>query len=253
MDQKQGSNELGQERRTLWPRYDHEYAGRVKAVVGVGEAHSPPVIVLHELAGLGPQTMEFAQFLADSGFRVHLPRLFGAEDQESMPKGFVQLCISREITLLVSNRTSPVSDWIRSLCRRIASEGSRPNVGIVGMCVTGGLVFSTMWEQVVQAAVASQPSAPFRLKFSKPNVKDLGSSEVDVERAVASGTPLLVFRFKRDWICPASRLVAIDRRFGDQAQIVNLEGKGHSTLVFDRDRAPNARLQLVAFLTEQLS
>jgi dienelactone hydrolase len=41
----------------------------------------PPVIVLHEMAGLSPGAVAFARRLIGAGFTVHLPLFFGRPEQ----------------------------------------------------------------------------------------------------------------------------------------------------------------------------
>ena len=55
-----------------------------------------PVIVLHELPGLGRAVVAFAHRLMEAGFQVHLPHLFGMVGKRQPLKNYRALCVSQE-------------------------------------------------------------------------------------------------------------------------------------------------------------
>lgn len=70
----------------------------------------PPVMVLHEVAGLSPTTVAFARRLIEAHFSVHLPLFFGRPEQEGTARGLLGLfCVRREFSLLRVGKTSPVA------------------------------------------------------------------------------------------------------------------------------------------------
>lgn len=79
------------------------------------------VILMHELPGMIPECVDLARRLAEANFTVYLPLLFGeANSPLSVPKILqyvAQLCISKEFYLLAKNKSSPIADWLKSLCR----------------------------------------------------------------------------------------------------------------------------------------
>ena len=197
----------------------------------MGEADSHrPVVLLHELAGLASETADYARTLVEAGCVVHMPVVFGTPGQESWVKGAAQLSGGRQLTMLFSDRRSKVADWLIGLCRHVKERHGR-QVVVIGMCATGGVVFSLLGDDAVGAGVSAQPSLPFRFSGSRPSNATLGASVADVESAARSGKRLLALRYENDRICPAGRIAQIQTSFPD-AGVVELPGKLHSTLVY---------------------
>ena len=48
-------------------------------------------------------------------------------------------CIAREFSVLARNESSPITEWLRALCRHAHEECGGPGVGAIGMCLTGKL------------------------------------------------------------------------------------------------------------------
>ena len=86
----------------------------------------PGVVVMHEIPGLTPQVIAFARRVADAGFCVYLPLLFGEVGRPISPRYTAQqvlrACISREFDVLASHRASPITKWLRALCRFVHHE-----------------------------------------------------------------------------------------------------------------------------------
>ena len=197
---------------------------------------------MHELPGLSPIALEFGRRIAAERYRVLMPLLFGSLGQESSIKGFIQICIAREFTLLRTNRTSKVTGWLRELARE-RNDGS--GVAAIGMCATGGLVLGLLLEDAVVAGVASQPSLPYVLPWSTATTRaNLGLDPGHLEELEASPKPLLALRFKHDGRCPHDRLESMAARLGASVIEVPAEGdygdasppiepKAHSVLTYD--------------------
>lgn len=167
----------------------------------------PPVILMHEIDGFGPPFVSLLNLLADD-FEVYAPLFYGqAGKGVSNAGGFVRVCLSREFTAFRLGKTSSMADWVRRLAEEIKKRKQTAKVGIVGMCLTGGLVLATITEPCIAAAVAAQPSLPFALPCSSTRRKqDIGMSDQDIERAAMSKTPVLTLRFGADCISPARRV-----------------------------------------------
>ncbi|MEM7276163.1 MAG: hypothetical protein AAF547_24025 [Actinomycetota bacterium] len=231
-----------------------------RAVYRRGPAGGPPVIVLHELPGMVPETVTLARDLAapatddpnDTGFDVHLPLLFGQPGQEAdgnLAMARSMWCIRSEIRLLAKDGPSPITRWIAGLVDRIGGEaGGRP-VGVIGMCLTGGLVFGLVRQPGVGALVASQPSLPIGLTGA--HRRALGVPPEDLAGAAEDGNPLLAMRYRGDSLCPRDRLAHLAERYGGQLppadtgdtlderygtlRIIERPGDDHSLLTIDRD------------------
>jgi len=125
----------------------------------------PAVIVIHEIPGLHPLVIRFADRVAAAGMTVFLPSLFGEPGRpvttgysvRVMLKG---ICIQREFNTWSAGRSSPIVKWLRALARKAHSECGGTGVGAVGMCFTGGYALAMMTEPSVVAPVLSQPSMP---------------------------------------------------------------------------------------------
>ncbi len=203
--------------------------------VYVGGA-GPPVILLHELDGFRPPVMRLAERLAfRRGFRVYLPRFFGKPwlpEMAGSAVGFAKVCIRREFYSWATGKASPVADWVRALARHAAKVEHTDRVGVVGMCLTGGIALAAVTEDKVGAAVAAQPSLPFAFGVwpftTKSRKQDLGLSPAELTAVRGSETPILGLRFCGDKVSPEERLCALAELPGTTTPA--LRGEGHATL-----------------------
>src|SRR5262245_62618701 len=128
----------------------------------------PAVIIIHEMPGLHPLVIRFADRVAAAGMTAFCPSLFGEPGRE-VTTGYVlgtmlrTLCISREFRAWATDESSPIVDWLRALARQAHAECGGRGVGAVGMCFTGGFALALMSEPAVVAPVLSQPSVPVPL------------------------------------------------------------------------------------------
>lgn len=170
---------------------------------------SPAILLMHELPGMTESCLKFANRLVDNGFTVYLPLLFGKAGESSAIAAIVanslintgRICIGKEFYALKERQSSPITNWLRALCRQIYSQSEHQNfrgIGAMGMCLTGGFVLSLMIDKVVMAPVASQPSLPFG--FTDSQKKALGISPDDLAMAKERGKEagLLALRFEQD-------------------------------------------------------
>ncbi len=154
----------------------------------------PGVVIVHEIPGITPEVLRFADEVVDRGFTVVLPHLFGDPGASAsggqIAKAIAQVCVSREFTKLRAGVASPVTDWLRSLARSLNDELGGPGVGALGMCLTGGFALAMMVDDCVAAPVVAQPALPAPL--GKTRAADLGLSPAArevVRRRVAAGCP----------------------------------------------------------------
>ncbi|CAN5482768.1 MAG: dienelactone hydrolase family protein [Acidimicrobiia bacterium] len=238
-------------------QYAFTHDGVTRDVVRVG-ASGPAVILLHELSGVSRPCLELADRLG-ADFRVHLPVLYGSPVQgDGMAAASRMLCVRREFAILGAGRSSPMASWLRALCRQVSAEaGGR--VGAVGMCLTGGLVFSMVLDPSVGAAVASQPSLPWRRGSVTITADELGDTAAAVERAAATGTPVLGLRFADDPICPGSRFDRLAEVYTAEGGTFlrnppggDYTGRAHSVLGVDAGQAPGSVETVRTFLLTRL-
>jgi dienelactone hydrolase len=204
--------------------FTHDGATRPVHTLGRG----PGVVVMHEIPGITPQVEEFARRVANDGFRVYLPHLFGTPGRE-ISNGYVlgqvaRACISREFAVLAKHQSSPITDWLRALCRRAHSECGGPGVGAVGMCITGNFALALMVDEAVMAPVLSQPSLPFGLTRAHRAALHVSDSELAaVKQRAAAGCTVLGLRFTADPMCPAERFATLRRELGPHFEAVEVD------------------------------
>lgn len=228
----------------------------------------PGVIIMHELPGLTQQTIAFADRVQRHGFTVVLPLLFGKPNQSPAPlRSAIHICLSKEFHCFAGRKSSPITVWLRALCRHVHAECGGPGVGAIGMCLTGGFVLSMMVDESLMAPVLSQPSLPFGL--TRGQRAALGVSPMDLQTArerAGQGASLLGLRFTSDWMCPRQRFQTLREEFGgnfDGVQICSpdhdhhIPRSAHAVLTFsyvaeDGHPTHQAYERVIGFLQERL-
>jgi dienelactone hydrolase len=214
----------------------------------------PGVIVIHEVPGITPKVIAFAEEVVARGFTVVMPSLFGRPEAESTAaqsvRTIARICVSREFSVFALGRTSPVAAWLRSLARELHAELGGPGVGALGMCLTGGFALGMLADAPIAAPVLAQPAAPAPL--GKARRADLGISRADLDRVkakVGDGCQVLGLRYKRD---PAvgTRFDTLRRELGDNFIAVEFPGHKHATLTEHRQQQAVDRV--LAFFEEKL-
>jgi len=188
----------------------------------------PGVVVIHEIPGITPPVARFATRVADAGFRVYLPQLFGTPGKPySVPYVLSQAaraCVSREFSVLARHESSPITEWLRALCRRAHAECGGPGVGALGMCLTGNFALALMVDESVMAPVLSQPSLPFGVSASHRASLHLSEGDLEkVKRRVKAGCPVLGMRFTGDPLCPKERFDTLRRELGSGFEAIEID------------------------------
>ncbi|MDG2304785.1 MAG: dienelactone hydrolase family protein [Candidatus Binatia bacterium] len=190
----------------------------------------PGVVVMHEIPGITPEVARFARRVADDGFTVFVPHLFGKPGQPLSP-GYalgqiLHCCISQEFHVLAERASSPITDWLRALCREAHQRCGGPGVGAIGMCMTGNFALSLMVDESVMAPVLSQPSLPFGLNAAKRAALHLSDDDLAVvKKRAASGCGVLGLRFTGDKMVPDERFERLRRELGDGFEAVEVDSK----------------------------
>lgn len=189
------------------------------------KGNGPAVILMHELPGMSQECIDLARRIAAAGYRVYLPLLFGQPDQPfSLPRMFgyaIQLCIRREFYCFAKHQSSPITDWLRALCRKAHQDCGGRGVGVIGMCLTGGFVLSLMADESVIAPIASQPSLPFGITPAHKAALGISPQELQTAKARSEqGVSLLALRFSNDALSPSERLESLRQEFGGTPEII---------------------------------
>ena len=194
-----------------------------------------PVVLIQELPGIGQETLRLADKLVDAGHEVVMPHLFGPLGKTSIGGNLLRvMCMRKEFRLMATDASSPVSDWLRFLCREVRDSRSVRGVGVIGMCLTGNFAITLIGDDSVLAAVASQPAMP----FFKQGALHMSPQEIARSReALETEGPMRVLRFADDPLSTIEKSDCIHRTFNDDGQErvkeIVLPGKGHSVLTLD--------------------
>jgi len=195
------------------------------------KGNGPPLLIMHELPGLSVETFNLGQKYVEEGFRVYLPLLTGKvgdNKQTPLSLGLESLrlfCISREIHMMRSKSSSPITIWLRDLCNYIRQENNHEGVGVIGMCLTGNFALTLMADDSVLGAVAAQPSIPFRPK------KGIHMSKSDIQGTIdrldSLGHYIRAYRFKDDKVCPPEKFSTLNETFNKTRSRIILETLEH--------------------------
>jgi len=190
----------------------------------------PGVIVIHEMPGLHPLVIRFADRVAAAGMTVFCPSLFGDPGRE-VTTGYVvgtmlkTLCISREFKAWAMDESSPIVDWLRALARKVHAECGGKGVGAVGMCFTGNFALAMMTEPTVVAPVLSQPSLPLPAGARRRPAMGVSPDEVACakRRFEAEDLSMIGLRFFGDRAVPDARFDTFKRTFGDRFEAIEID------------------------------
>jgi dienelactone hydrolase len=194
------------------------------------KGHGPAVIVIHEMPGLHPGVVTFADRVADAGMTVYLPVLFGVAGRPAThPAGALTMlggmCVRFEFNAWRSGKSSPIVDWLRALARKVHAECGGKGVGAVGMCFTGGFALAMMTEPAVVAPVLSQPSLPMGGK----NAAGLDAAPAEIacakRRFAEEDLSMIGLRFFGDPFVPDARFETLKREFGDRFEAIEIDPK----------------------------
>lgn len=238
-----------------WVKSSFTAAGLTRDVYRRGSG--PGVVVVHELPGITPKVLAFADDVVAAGFTVVLPSLVGKPGREVsgryLASSMLQVCVAREFTTWALKETSPVIGFLRALARSLYDDVGGPGVGALGMCFSGGFALGMMVDDFVVAPVLSQPSMPFAVTAKRAD--DLNLSPDDallVARRAAEGCEVLGLRFTDDKLV-GTRFERLRELLGDAFLAIELPSSkrsDHSVLTEQRDEASVQRV--LAFFREKL-
>ncbi len=218
----------------------------------------PGVVLVHEVPGISPKVVTFANEVVDAGFTVVMPSLVGTPGKEVSPpyvmSSMFRVCVAKEFSNWALEQTSPIIAFLRALARSLHNELGGPGVGALGMCFSGGFALGMMVDDIVVAPVLSQPSMPFAVG-RKERGADLNLSPDDahvVAQRAADGCQVLGLRFTGDKLV-GNRFATLRNLLGDAFIAVELPSataRDHSVLTEQRDEATVRRV--IDFFIEKL-
>src|ERR1700678_2479579 len=189
-----------------------EDVAKVVHTAGAG----PAVIVMTEMPGISPHVARFSRWVRDAGFTVYMPSLFGRDGAvpgvEEGVAVFQRACVSAEFRAFAANKSSPVTQWLRSLARLAHEGGGGSGVGAIGMCFTGNFALTMMLEPAMLAPVLAEPALP----LDDPAGLEIAPEELIAVRARLEQEDLTVvaYRFAGDKFCRAERFAAYSDALG---------------------------------------
>lgn len=189
----------------------------------------PAVIIMHEIPGITPQTMDFAKRVAAAGFTVLLPSLFGKDGKPFSPLYSIEMmaktCIRREFAAFEANKSGKIADYLRDLCRVAHARFGGPGVGALGMCFTGNFALALAVDSSVVAPVLCQPSLPVAFSAEARSGLHLSPEELAVvkNRIKTEDLSVLGVRFSHDFMCPKSRFDRLRAELGDGFEAIEID------------------------------
>lgn len=223
------------------------------------KGNGPVLLLLQELPGITNEMLALADKLVNAGYRVVIPHLFGPLKKFAIVGNLTRLfCMRREFSLLARNRSSPVVNWLKALCRQLKADHDVPGIGVIGMCLTGNFAISLMADDSVLAAVGSQPSMPL---FSQKSLHMSDRDISDIRARLDENGPMLAYRFAGDVLCTAAKFEALDKAFNDDAERIRLNtipGKKHAILTahfIDGEGSPTVKAlnEIIDYFGERLT
>jgi dienelactone hydrolase len=191
--------------------------------------NGPGVVIIPEIPGVTPAVARFAEYVAEAGFTAFVVSLFGTPGRplSDIPYTigvFARACVSREFAVLAANGSSPITTYLRALCRHVHAELGGKGVGAIGMCFTGNFALALMVEPCVMAPVLSQPSLPFGFTPERRSGLHLSPEDLAiVKERVADGCPVLGMRFTHDPAVPPERFARLRKELGAGFEAIEID------------------------------
>lgn len=228
--------------------------GRREEKIVYRRGSGPAVVLIHELPGMTPECVALARRIADEGFTIYMPLIFGRPNRNYGMSPLLWPCVWREFSVLSRKGKSPGADWLRALARRAYVERGGKGVGAIGMCFTARFALSLMLDAEMIAPVLSQPAGTWSASAMGIPDEDWDNA---TQRSRAEGIPVLGLRFTGDALCKKERFDTLAAGFCERFRPIEVEGKGHSVLTMDFASMPGADQErvwsaLIGFLNERL-
>lgn len=238
-----------------WQRGEFSAAGFTHTTYRKGTG--PGVVVVHEIPGITPGVLRFAEEVVAAGFTVVMPLLVG-EVGRDVSQGYLmgsmsKICVSREFTTMAMKKTSPVIAYLRALARQLHEDVGGPGVGAIGMCFSGGFALGMMLDDLMIAPVLSQPSLPFAMGRGRSADLNLSPDDaVVIANRAAAGCQVLGLRYTGDKLV-GDRFTSLRTLLGNAflaVEFPSTKKSDHSVLTEQRQEEGVARV--LGFLREKL-
>ncbi|WP_421852330.1 dienelactone hydrolase family protein [Oricola sp.] len=209
--------------------------GPDKTPVYVSAEGEKPLIVLHELPGMSPSFIDYSRSMSRRGFRVYMPLLFKQPGTEMSASRSVVFCMSGEFKRLFDRapdkQDRPFTQALLQLIEDVAAQQPDCDIGVIGMCLTGGFALAGIASPNVSAAVACQPSYPFFSGYETLGLSDELRAAIRARGNTLPKPCARLYRYSRDRISREPHASAAEELLGDAIdRFPDLDGSAHSTL-----------------------
>jgi dienelactone hydrolase len=203
------------------------------------------IVVVHEVPGITPEVVNFADRLVDRGATVWMPSLVGTPGQEPSAPYIVQssakVCVAKEFAFWASDESPPITQWLRALARALSGELGGQKVGALGMCFSGGFALAMAADPVVWAPVLSQPAGPMPVGSARRRSAHVATE--DLNQVIDKGCQVMGLRFTGDMAVPSERFAALKEALGPKFTAIEIKSP---------DRALSIKRSAHSVLTEDL-
>ncbi|MGV3662081.1 MAG: hypothetical protein ACO1TE_17985 [Prosthecobacter sp.] len=195
----------------------------VWAFVKPGDSHpdtsKPPLIVAHEVLGLSPDNIAFAQHFTDK-FTVYMPVFFGKVPQKDNGR-FAKLLLPPAWSDFVKNpvKFNAAMSWLKEFTAEISERHHGKQVGIIGQCASGAMPLHAVTFPKVGAGVICQPTYPayvFRKEPGKRMGVPEGGHAAMLEALEKKNMRLMGVRFELDPFSPPEAFTNLRHWFGER-------------------------------------
>ena len=242
--------------------YLSEIDGAQPLPIYVSKTGTKPIVVTHELPGMTTKFLRYCNLMADRGFKVYAPLMFGKLGESRNNVQMISFCINAEFkNLYKRNRTdsqeeSRFSTWLLHLASDVSRQHQDQNVGVIGMCLTGGFVLVAFAEPAVNSVVCCQPAYPFRLPYGSLGMTDRERSDIQQAADKLGAGCAKGFRHRFDVLSLPCHVRAIKNLMNhdnvERYVHKTLPGFGHS-VVTGKKRNEEVEDEITRFLNARLT
>jgi dienelactone hydrolase len=200
------------------------HQGITHSVFCLNDATSkPPVLLLHEMMGLTPGTLAYAEELSKD-FTVYVPLLFGEKGRFSPANGLWAYWFRGLVEFfpggewgIPTRGSPPIVNWLRGVVQTIGDRHGARSIGIIGNCMTGPIPLALLDHPKVTTVVVAQPALPMRFwRHTDTDKESLGLSADDLQIARQSAAMIYGVRFETDCMADRAKQLTLRREFGDR-------------------------------------
>lgn len=183
-----------------------------KYVVYATKTKGPPVLLLHEVNGLSPGSLDLALELEQLGYQVYMPLLFGCYGQDNSANGFKTIWASGSRWKSSDrNDAGPIRQDMHDVTEKICEWHPNQRLTVIGNCLTGALPLELLADfPAVNTAVVCQPALPL-FPVSSEARRALALPDDVVKRAIQTlkthpGKRLINCHYWGDKVAPFDRV-----------------------------------------------